>query len=134
MIDAGQVVLGIIAVSGVALSAILGWFGTRGTTAAKTVEVALQQLNERVTNQGKEIAELRGRLEQSESERHQLSATIQVQAGELRDKDELLADYRKNVCDWMEHWARGSKPPAPTMTWRMRNDLIDLGLIPEEGA
>lgn len=133
MIDAGQVILGIIAVSGVALSAILGWFGTRGTTAAKTVEVALQQLNERVTNQGKEIAELRGRLEQSEAERHQLSATIQVQAGELRDKDELLADYRKNVCDWMEHRAIGSKPPEPTMTWRIRNDLINMGLIPKEG-
>lgn len=73
------------------------------------------RLEARATKQEADIEALRDRLQRLESQNAGL-------ADALRDRDELVADLVP-IALWIRD---GGTPPAPTLTWRIKNHLRDM--------
>lgn len=117
-----------IAVAAIAaVSAIIGsflvWQSNRGTRATTTLDMALKQLNARVTEQDKKIDDLTQRLDKKDAELRDQQKIIRDLQDREQDREELLADYREHTLAHQLWLDDGGNPPRPTRSWRIRMDL-----------
>lgn len=118
-----QIAVAAIAAVATVIGSFLVWQSNRGTRATTTLDMALKQLNARVTEQDKKIDDLTERLDKKDAElKEQQKITRKLQDRE-QDREELLADYREHTLAhelWLDD---GGNPPSPTRSWRIRMDL-----------
>lgn len=112
---------------GTALAALLGVAVTflRGRQDRKTAREATSTSRDQFTIErlDRQIADLQGTVESLNKRVRQLEedartdhAQIAELRGEVRDRDEALADVVP-ILDWVR---AGAKPPPPELTWRLR--------------
>lgn len=65
------------------------------------------------------LTEARTALEATTTENRRLRDQVHDLAGQVRDRDEMLEDWRA-IGEWI---ATGAQPPAPTLTWRIREQI-----------
>jgi len=117
---------GIIATAaGSIVVAIFGWRGIRdkARTDTRTAELDALLATMRATIDGlkTDVATMRGELNDLRQENRRLVDENALLAGRLRDKDDLLDDYRA-IAGWIE---RGADPPTPPLSWRIQQELAD---------
>lgn len=118
-----QVAVATIAAVAALIGSFLVWQSNRGTRATTTLDMALKQLNARVTEQDKKINDLTQRLDKKDSElQEQQRITRELQDRE-QDREELLADYREHTLAHQLWLDDGGNPPIPKRSWRIRMDL-----------
>lgn len=95
---------------------------------AKTLEITLKGLNDRVNILERTVA----KLEQANSDitaerdvererRIQAESENSILLGQIRDKDEALEDYRT-----LGYWVfQGANPPIPSLSWRIRHEQME---------
>ena len=76
-----------------------------------------------ITRAGERIAALEHRVDALGAENEELRAENRQLRDTLRDRDELLEDYRQHSIDQAAWRDSGSPPPPPAQTWRQRRDL-----------
>ncbi|TFI01622.1 hypothetical protein [Micrococcus lylae] len=117
---------GIIAtVAGSIVVAVFGWRGIRdkARTDTRTAELDALLATMRATIDGlkADVASMRGELDELRKENRRLVDENALLTGRLRDKDDLLDDYRA-IAGWIE---RGADPPTPPLSWRIQQELAD---------
>ena len=107
---------------------IVALFGLRGIrdkarTDTRTAELDALLATMRATIDGlkADVATMRGELNELRQENRRLADENALLAGQLRDKDDLLDDYRA-IAGWIE---RGADPPTPPLSWRIQQELAD---------
>lgn len=128
-----QVAVALIAAISAVIGSFLVWQSNRGTRATTTLDMALKQLNDRVTEQDEKIADLTARLDKKDKELLEQQTTIRELQDRERDRDELLADYREHTLAHQLWLDDGGTPPSPVQSWRIRMDLKQLAQESEVG-
>lgn len=124
--DSSIIVAGIGVISAVVV-ALIGYFQHSGSQIA---EKNSNDFRELIAAQKEQIAAHKADAEQArEVARAETLKRIEVEAenvrlrGENADYRELVADYRQYNHDRDSWEKRGSTPPSPEKSWRLRDDL-----------
>ena len=117
---------GIIATAlGGVIAAWLTYRGVRdrGKTDTRTAELDahLSSMTATITALKAEVGEMRAELDTVRAENRTLADETALLTGRLRDRDDLLEDYRA-IARWIEH---GADPPTPSLSWRIQQELHD---------
>lgn len=118
-----QVAVAAIAAVAAVIGSFLVWQSNRGSRATSTLDMALKQLNTRVTEQDKKIADLTKRLDFKDQQLGEQAREIRKLQDREQDREELLADYREHTLAHQLWLDDGGNPPSPTRSWRIRMDL-----------
>lgn len=65
------------------------------------------------------LTSARTALEETTAENRALRDQVHKLTGQIRDRDEMLEDWRA-IGEWI---TTGARPPAPTLTWRIREQI-----------
>lgn len=125
-----QVAVATIAAVAALIGSFLVWQSNRGNRATSTLDMALKQLNTRVTEQDKKITEqdkkitdLTKRLDSKDQQLGEQAREIRDLQDREQDREELLADYREHTLAYQLWLDDGGNPPIPKRSWRIRMDL-----------
>ena len=118
-----QVAVATIAAVAALIGSFLVWQSNRGNRATSTLDMALKQLNTRVTEQDKKIEDLTKRLDSKDQQLGEQAREIRNLQDREQDREELLADYREHTLAHQLWLDDGGLPPSPTRSWRIRMDL-----------
>lgn len=118
-----QVAVATIAAVAALIGSFLVWQSNRGNRATSTLDMALKQLNTRVTEQDKKIEELTKRLDSKDQQLGEQAREIRDLQDREQDREELLADYREHTLAYQLWLDDGGNPPIPKRSWRIRMDL-----------
>lgn len=118
-----QVAVATIAAVATLIGSFLVWQSNRGNRATSTLDMALKQLNTRVTEQDKKIEDLTKRLDSKDQQLGEQAREIRNLQDREQDREELLADYREHTLAHQLWLDDGGLPPSPTRSWRIRMDL-----------
>ena len=118
-----QVAVATIAAVATLIGSFLVWQSNRGNRATSTLDMALKQLNTRVTEQDKKIEDLTKRLDSKDQQLGEQARKIRDLQDREQDREELLADYREHTLAHQLWLDDGGNPPSPKRSWRIRMDL-----------
>lgn len=118
-----QVAVATIAAVAALIGSFLVWQSNRGNRATSTLDMALKQLNTRVTEQDKKIEDLTKRLDSKDQQLGEQAREIRNLQDREQDREELLADYREHTLAHQLWLDDGGNPPIPKRSWRIRMDL-----------
>ena len=118
-----QVAVATIAAVATLIGSFLVWQSNRGNRATSTLDMALKQLNTRVTEQDKKIEDLTKRLDSKDQQLGEQARKIRNLQDREQDREELLADYREHTLAHQLWLDDGGNPPSPKRSWRIRMDL-----------
>lgn len=118
-----QVAVATIAAVAALIGSFLVWQSNRGNRATSTLDMALKQLNTRVTEQDKKIEDLTKRLDSKDQQLGEQAREIRDLQDREQDREELLADYREHTLAYQLWLDDGGNPPIPKRSWRIRMDL-----------
>ena len=118
-----QVAVATIAAVATLIGSFLVWQSNRGNRATSTLDMALKQLNTRVTEQDKKIEDLTKRLDSKDQQLGEQARKIRNLQDREQDREELLADYREHTLAHQLWLDDGGNPPIPKRSWRIRMDL-----------
>lgn len=123
MIDPGTTLPALIGAAATVIGALLVWLSKKSDKATQTLELALKQLGERVTEQDAKIEDLTKRLDFKDKQLGEQAREIRNLQDREQDREELLADYREHTLAHQLWLDDGGNPPSPTRSWRIRMDL-----------
>lgn len=122
-IDLSTVLPALIGAAATVIGALLVWFSKKSDKATQTLELALKQLGERVTEQDAKIEDLTKRLDSKDQQLGEQARKIRNLQDREQDREELLADYREHTLAYQLWLDDGGNPPSPKRSWRIRMDL-----------
>lgn len=122
-IDISTILPAIIGAAATVIGALLVWLSKKSDKATQTLELALKQLGERVTEQDTKIEDLTKRLDFKDKQLGEQAREIRNLQDREQDREELLADYREHTLTYQLWLDDGGNPPIPKRSWRIRMDL-----------
>lgn len=122
-IDISTILPAIIGAAATVIGALLVWLSKKSDKATQTLELALKQLGERVTEQDTKIEDLTKRLDFKDKQLGEQAREIRNLQDREQDREELLADYREHTLAHQLWLDDGGNPPSPAKSWRIRMDL-----------